>query len=88
MPQRIRDYGVAALALVAVFATLAGFDERVPGRIRQTIGDVISGQWTAPDSPVGQVMASVAASPAVDNVFVVALLATALVLLFLMVRTQ
>lgn len=88
MPQRIRDYGVAALALVAVFATLAGFDDRVPRRIQQTIGDVISGEWMAPASPVGQLMASVTASPAVDNVFVAALLATALVLLFLMVRTQ
>jgi hypothetical protein len=88
MPQRIRDYGVAALALVAVFAALAGFDDRVPGRMTQAMSDVASGHWTAPGSPIGNFMLSVAASPAVDNVFVAALLVTAVVLLFLMVRTQ
>jgi hypothetical protein len=88
MPQRIRDYGVAALALVAVFAALAGFDDRVPGRMTQAMSDVANGQWTAPGSPIGNFMLSVAASPAVDNVFVAALLVAAVVLLFLMVRTQ
>ena len=88
MPQRIRDYGVAALALVAVVAALAGFDNRVPGRIGDAMSDVASGRFAAAGSPVGNLMASVAASPAVDNVFVAALLVTAVVLLFLMVRTQ
>ena len=88
MPQRIRDYGVAALALVAVVAALAGFDDRVPGRISDAMSDVASGRFATPGSPVGNLMASVAASPAVDNVFVAALLVTAVVLLFLMVRTQ
>ena len=88
MPQRIRDYGVAALALVAVFAALAGFDDRVPGRMTQALSDVASGQWIAPGTPVGNFMLSAAASPAVDNVFVAALLVTAVVLLFLMVRAQ
>lgn len=88
MPQRIRDYGVAAFALVAVFAALACLDDRVPGRISDAWSDLASGRMTAPGSPVGNLMASVAASPAVDNVFVAALLVTAVVLLFLMVRTQ
>lgn len=88
MPQRIRDYGVAALVLVALFAALARMDDRVPGRISDAMADFTSGRWTAPGSPVGNLMASVAASPAVDNVFVAALLVTAVVLLFLMVKTQ
>ena len=88
MPQRIRDYGVAALVLAALFAALAGMDDRVPGRISDAMSDLTSGRWMAPGSPVGSLMASVAASPAVDNVFVAALLVTAVVLLFLMVRTQ
>jgi hypothetical protein len=88
MPQRIRDFSLASLALVTLFAALAGFDERVPGRIRNAMSDVVSGRWTAHGSPIGDVMASVGASPAVDNVFVAALLVTAVVLLFLMVKTQ
>ena len=88
MPQRIRDYGVAALALVAVFAALAGLDNRVPGHISDAMSDVATGRWIAPGSPIGNLMVSAAASPAVDNVFVAALLVTAVVLLFLMVRTQ
>lgn len=88
MPQRTRDFGVAALALVAIFGALAAFDERVPGRIRDAVSDVAYGRWTAHNSPLGDFMASVSASPAVDNVFVAALLVTAVVLLFLMVRAQ
>jgi hypothetical protein len=88
MPQRIRDYGVAALALVVVLAALVGLDDRVPAHLRQAMSDVASGAWTAPGSPIGNVMMSVAASPAVDNAFVAALLVSAAVLLFLMVRTQ
>ena len=88
MPQRIRDYGVAAFALVTLFAALAAFDKRVPGRISDAMSDAVSGRWMASDSPIGNLMASVGASPAVDNVYVAALLVTAVVLLFLMVRTQ
>jgi hypothetical protein len=88
MPQRIRDYGVAAIGLVAVFGALSAFDKRVPERIGDAMADVASGRWMAHGSPIGNLVASVGASPAVDNVFVAALLVTAVVLLFLMVRTQ
>jgi hypothetical protein len=87
MPQRIRDYGVAALVLVALFVVLTRVDGRVPARVTQAIADVANGQWIAGGSPVGELMMSVSASPAVTNVFVAALLAAGVVLVFLMVRT-
>jgi hypothetical protein len=87
MPQRIRDYGVAALVLAALFAVLARVDDRVPGRAAQAIADVANGHWIAHGSPVGDLMMSISASPAVTNGFVAALLAAGVVLVFLMVRT-
>ena len=87
MPQRIRDYGVAAVALGVTVAALTSLDHRVPGRIAQTIKDLANGHWLAPASPIGDLVVSVSASPAVTNASVVALLAAAVVLVFLMVRT-
>ncbi|MGH7336034.1 MAG: hypothetical protein ACREI7_00530 [Myxococcota bacterium] len=87
MPQRIRDYGVAALALAAVFAALTYIDERVPAHVTESISDVAHGRWVEPGSAVGNLLASVAANPALDNFFVVALLAAGVVLVVLMVRT-
>jgi hypothetical protein len=87
MPQRIRDFGVAALAIAALFVALTRVDQRVPSHVSQTIGDVASGRWASPGSPLGNLLMTVAASPALDNVFVLALLAAGVVLVFLMVRT-
>lgn len=84
MPKRIRDYGVMALALAVVLAALTGLDDRVPSRIGQALSEVASGEWLAPGSPVGNAILS---SPAVDNMFVAAMLIAGVVLLILMVRT-
>ena len=87
MPQRIRDYGVAALVLAAVFAALTRIDERVPARVTETMSDVANGRWTGPGTPVGALMFDLTASPALGNYFVLALLAASVVLVVLMVKT-
>lgn len=87
MPQRIRDYGVAALALGVVFAALSGLDGRVPARLNQAFDDLVSGRFVDPGSPLGAMMADVAINPALDNYFVMGLLAAGVVLVLLMVRT-
>jgi hypothetical protein len=87
MPQRIRDFAVAALALAAVFTALALIDERVPAHMRDLVSNAASGRLIEPGSDLGNAVATVAANPALDNVFVVAMVAVGVVLLFLMVRT-
>jgi hypothetical protein len=87
MPQRIRDFGLAALALVAAFAALTLIDERVPEYIGDRLTALAEGRAFKAGTPVGNLMATVAANTAVDNVFVMAMLAVAVVLLILMVRT-
>lgn len=87
MPQRIRDYGIAALALAAVFAALSRIDPRVPNRVAQAFSDAVHGRWEQLGTPFGSVVRAVAASPALDNAFVAALLAAGVILVFLMVRT-
>ena len=87
MPRRIRDYGVAGLALVALFVALGRIDDRVPGRVAAFARELSPGRWNEPGSAVGNLLQDVAASPAADNLFLVALLGAAAVLVFLMVRT-
>ena len=87
MPQRIRDYGVAAIALGVVLAALSALDGRVPARLTQAMEDVTSGRFLNPGSPIGNALASVSINPALDNYFVGGLVAAGLVLFVLMVRT-
>jgi hypothetical protein len=87
MPRRIRDYGVAALAMAALFAALTSLDRRVPQQLTTAMESVTSGRWTAPGSPLGNVMMEVASNPVMDNYFVLGMLAAGVVLVLLMVRT-
>jgi hypothetical protein len=87
MPQRIRDYCVAALALAAAFAALTLIDERVPEYMHDRITDVSAGRVFHSGTPVGNLVQAVVVNGAIDNVFVMAMLAVAVVLLILMVRT-
>ena len=87
MPQRIRDFAVAVLALAAVFTGLALIDERVPEYVRGLSADIANGRAVAPGSPLGNVFASMAANPALDNYFVVAMVAVGVALFLLMLRT-
>ena len=87
MPQRIRDYGVAALALAILFVVLTRVDERVPLRMLQALANAADGEWIAPGSAMGDLMFSVTANPGTGNIFALGLLVAAVVLLFLMVRT-
>lgn len=87
MPQRIRDYGVAALVLGLLLGVLTRIDQRVPDRVMQAASDVVNGRWKAPDTPLGSFLVDAASNPALDNMFVLALLAASVVLVFLMVRT-
>ena len=87
MPQRIRDFGVAAAALVAVFAALSAMDARVPGRLSQAFADAGNGELTAPGTALGDLVTTLAASPATGNVIVAAFIGAAVVLVLLMVRT-
>jgi hypothetical protein len=87
MPQRIRDFGVAVVALVAVFAALSAMDARVPGRLSQALADAGNGELTAPGTALGDLAMALAASPAAGNVIVAAFVGAALVLTLLMIRT-
>ena len=87
MPQRIRDFGVAALALGAVFTALALIDERVPAYLRDLSADVANGRAVQAGTPVGNVMVTLLTSPAADNYFAIAMVAAGAVLLLLMLRT-
>jgi hypothetical protein len=87
MPQRIRDFGLAAAALIGVFAALSAIDDRVPGRLAQAFADAGNGELTAPGTALGDLMATLAASPAANNLIVAAFVGAALVLVLLMVRT-
>lgn len=87
MPRRIRDYGVAILALGALFVALALVDDRVPGHVAQMAGDAWSGRWLEPGTGMGDLLMWIAASPALGNVFLVALMLAAGLLVLLMVRT-
>jgi hypothetical protein len=87
MPQRIRDLGVAALALAALVAGIVAIDDRVPSQLRQMATDVGNGQWMAPGTAVGSALASVSASPAANNTIVGAFVLAAVVLVVLMVRS-
>jgi hypothetical protein len=87
MPQRIRDYCVAALALGAALAALTLIDERVPEYLQDRVADIADGRFLKPGTPVGNLVAGVVVNGALDNIFVMAMLAVAVVLLILMVRT-
>ena len=86
MPQRIRDFGVAAVALGAVFAAITLIDRRVPMQVTESISGVVNGR-AFETGALGNLVASVSANPALDNLFVVALLAAGIVLMVFMVRT-
>jgi hypothetical protein len=87
MPQRIRDYGVAALALAAVFAAITRIDQRVPAKVTEAVSDVAHGRLGEPGTPIGNVVLSLTSSPVFGDGFVLALLAAGVVLLVLMIRT-
>lgn len=87
MPQRIRDLAVAALALGAALVALTSLDGRVPSELSHAISEGAGGGWIAPGSPFGDAYASLSANPALDNLFVVAFVTVAMVLVILMVRT-
>jgi hypothetical protein len=86
MPQRIRDFGVAVLALAAVFIALALIDERVPEYVRGLSADITNGRAFQPGAPLGAITA-VMYGAAFDNAFAVAMAVAGVVLLLLMVRT-
>jgi hypothetical protein len=87
MPQRIRDCCVAALALGAAFYALSLIDERVPEYMRDRVTDISAGRFFHAGTPVGNLVSTIVANGAVDNIFVMAMVAVAAVLLILMVRT-
>jgi hypothetical protein len=87
MPRRIRDYGVGILALGALFLALTRIDDRVPGRVAQIAVDAWHGRWNQPGSELSDFLINAAGSPALDNVFLIALMLAAAVLVALMVRT-
>ena len=87
MPQRIRDFGVAALALSAVFLALVLIDERVTTYLRGVGADVANGRAFQAGSPLGNALEMLSANAALDNYFVVAMVAVGAVLLLLMVKT-
>lgn len=87
MPQRVRDFGVAVVALGAVFTALALIDERVPAYLGALGADIANGRAVQPGTPLGNVLATLIASPAADNYFVVAMVAVSAVLLLLMLKT-
>ena len=87
MPQRIRDFGVAALAITAVIAALAFIDERVPEYLRDLSTDVVDGRALQAGSPLGNVFTTLTANPALENIFVIAMVAVGAVLFLLMLRT-
>src|SRR5687768_6696839 len=87
MPQRIRDFGVAVLVLAAMFTGLALIDERVPEYLRSLGADIANGRAVQPGTPLGNVFASMAANPALDNYFIVAMVAVGVALFLLMLRT-
>lgn len=87
MPRRIRDYGVAILALGALFLALTRVDDRVPGHVAQMAVDAWHGRWNQPGGELGDLLIRAAGSSAMDNVFLVALMAAAALLVVLMVRT-
>jgi hypothetical protein len=87
MPQRFRDYGVAAVTLAALFVALTGLDSRVPQRVTSAIDSVATGRWAVPGTVLGNMMWDVTSSPVLGNYFVVGMLAAGVVLVFLMVRT-
>jgi hypothetical protein len=86
MPRKIRDFALAALGIVLLLAALAVIDDRVPGQVAGVARDVAAGEWQLP-APAADMVAAVAGSPAADNIFVFALLAAALILVILMLRT-
>jgi len=87
MPRKIRDFALAVTGLAILLGVLALVDERVPGRVAALAGDVSSGRWRQPGTLTGNLLLDVAASPTLDNVFLLALLGAGIVLVILMVRT-
>jgi len=87
MPQRIRDFVVAALALAAVFFALTLIDERVPEYMKGLSSDIANGRVIQPGTQFGDLVATVVATPALDNFYVVAMLAVGVALFLLMLRT-
>jgi hypothetical protein len=87
MPQRFRDYGLAAVMVAALFGALTCLDGRVPQRVTSAIDSVASGRWATPGTAFGSMMWDVTSSPVLGNYFVVGMLAAGVVLVFLMVRT-
>ena len=60
---------------------------RIDYSVAQMADDAWHGRWTQPGSEVGDLLMWAAASPALDNMFLVALMAAAALLILLMVRT-
>jgi len=87
MPRRIRDYGVAAVALTALVVALTRIDDRVPGHLSGMANDVWHGRLTAPAPEVTDFLVRMSGGSTLDNVFLVALVGAAGLLLVLMVRT-
>ena len=87
MPRKICDLALAALGVALLVGVLALVDDRVPGRMASMARDVSSGQWAAPGTFAGNILMDLSASPAVDNMFVLAFVVVGAVLVFLMVRT-
>jgi hypothetical protein len=87
MPRRIRDYGVAILALATLLLVLTRIDDRVPGHLAQIATDAWHGRWNQPGSELSDFLFHAAGSSAMDNVFLAALVVVAGLLLVLMLRT-
>jgi len=87
MPQRIRDFGLAALALAALFVVLTGIDNRVPAQLTQAVTATAGGNWREM-GPIGMFLMEVSADPTLRDGFVVAMVVSAAVLLVLMVKMK
>jgi hypothetical protein len=87
MPQRIRDFGLAALALAALFVVLTGIDRRVPAQLTHAVTATAAGSWREM-GPIGALVLAVNADPTLRDGFVVAMVVSAAVLLVLMVKMK
>lgn len=87
MPRHIKGVVGTALALAALLAVLRTFDTRVQEHVNGLTRSVSGGNWSEPSSTLGRAIGELVGYQAFDNVFLVSLLAAAIVLVLLMLRT-
>lgn len=82
-PRRIRDWALAGVAAATAAAAIATVDDRVPAQLTRGL----HGLWPGEAAAVGTRLFDLTGASTLDNVFLVAMLAAAVVLVVLMVRT-